>query len=247
MPKVLWRTFNSASVFQTAGSESPPPLPTKRDGPIRLVHCASLNKKKQQKQQNTFVCKALNSKIHVAAQEACRSCFFNVTAAPPCGYTNEKPSRSSALWCKITGLLTHVQTIQKLCFCFIFFFVSLIKYRLSAVSTVSSRCAAPSERPPSPSLTRCPKETEKVKACSVRSLLYKLLYYCEYTSEKYFCRQNGKKKDKKSWHAVKIMNRSIFLLDKLSIIYQWAFFFSISSIFFLKVSQLSFLPLFWKW
>lgn len=76
MPKVLWRTFNSASVFLTAGSESPPPLPTKRDGPIRFVHCASLNKKKQKKQQNTFVCRALNSKIHVAAQEACRSFFF---------------------------------------------------------------------------------------------------------------------------------------------------------------------------
>lgn len=175
--------------------------------------------------------------------------FFNVTAAPPCGYTNEKPSRSSALWCKITGLLTHVQTTQKLCFWFIFLFVSLLKYRLSAVSTVSSRCAA--LRAAAQSLANSlPKGNRKSKSMlRAQSRNCHLKSCCTIVNthrKNIFVGKTEKRKTKKSWHAVKIMNRSIFLLDKLSIIYQRAFFFSISSIFFLKVSQLSFLPLFFE-
>lgn len=104
MPKVLWHTFNSASVFQSGRSEchSRTSCLLQREGPIRfVVSCLS--------ERNLLFRKRALSSSRTLWLEKLVVPHMYVAAVPPCGHANQKltasppiphhlPSRSLASW-----------------------------------------------------------------------------------------------------------------------------------------------------
>lgn len=107
MPKVLWHTFNSASVFQSGRSEchSWTSCLLQREGPIRfVVSCLS-------EQNLLFRKRALNSSRMLWLEKLVVPHMY-VAAVPPCGYANQKLTAPHSLpppqpKLSIMGEITH--------------------------------------------------------------------------------------------------------------------------------------------